>query len=65
MWKDPIVEEIRQFHQAHAAQFDNYPERIAQDWLQLQEQACAEGVKFVSYPPRRPVGWVAPIQAAL
>lgn len=63
MWKDPIVEEIRQFREAHAAEFDYDFDKIAQDWMRLQEQGRAEGVKFVSYPPRRPQGWVESNQA--
>lgn len=65
MWKDPIVEEIRAIREQHAAQFNYDPALIANDLLQSQERAKLQGRKFVSFPPRRPEGWIESNTAAL
>ena len=50
MWKDPIVAEVRQVREAHAAQFNNDLLAIYHD-LKKQEQNSHR--RFVSYPARR------------
>jgi hypothetical protein len=50
MWRDPIVEEIRQYRQEYAARFNHDLKAICRDLRQRQ----AEGDrKVVSLPPRR------------
>ncbi|HKI01870.1 MAG TPA: hypothetical protein VKK31_07825 [Thermoanaerobaculia bacterium] len=51
MWNDPIVEEVRQAREEHAAKFDYDLKRIFQD---LKEQEQRSGRKVVSLAPRRP-----------
>ena len=55
MWKDPIVEEIRQHREAYAAQFNYDLDAICRD---LQAKEKTSGRKLVSRPPR-PVREVA------
>ena len=50
MEKDPIVEEIRKFREAHAAKFNYDLEAICAD-LKKKEKVC--GHEVVSFPPRR------------
>lgn len=50
MSDDPIVSEIRQIRDAHAAQFGYDLDAIFRD---LKEQEQRSGQTFVSYPPRR------------
>ena len=50
MWKDPIVEEIRQHREAHAAKFNHDLDAICRDLRQQQE---ASGRKTVSFPAKR------------
>ena len=57
MWKDPIVEEIRNIREQHAARFNDDLTLIAKDMLKNQELAKQQGRKFASYPPLRPQGW--------
>lgn len=64
MWKDPIVEEIRNIREQHAARFNDDLTLIAKDLLKNQEQAKLQGRKFVSYPPLRPQGWGSPAPTA-
>jgi hypothetical protein len=52
MWEDPIVEEVRQVREAHAAQFSYDLLAIYHD---LKEQEKHSRKQFVSYPPRRAV----------
>lgn len=59
MYKDSIVQEIRDLRDQHAAEFGFDPKRILADIEQLDRQAAAQGRRYVSFPPRRPVGWVA------
>ena len=49
MSEDPIVKEVREAREHHAAQFDYDLKKIAQD-LKRQEQAS--GKKVVSLPPK-------------
>ncbi len=50
MFDDPIVEEIRQARQRHAAKFDYDLQAIYQD---LKEQEAASGWRIVAFPPRK------------
>jgi hypothetical protein len=52
---DPIVEEIRQVREAHAAKFDYDLRAIFQD---LKRQEVESGRRFSSYAPNR----IQPIQ---
>ena len=49
MFKDPIVEEVRDARQKHAAQFNYDLRKIAEDLRRKEQQA---GRKIVSYPPK-------------
>ena len=49
MWRDPIVEEIRQLRQQYAAQFNHDLKAICQD---LRERQKKGGRKLVTLPPR-------------
>ena len=51
---DPIVDEIRQYRDAHAARF-NYDLKAIYEDIKRREKERDErtGRKFVSYPPRR------------
>lgn len=50
MKKDPIVEEIRNYRQAHALRFNNKLHDICAD-LKKKEKEC--GHQIVSLPPKR------------
>lgn len=50
LWKDPIVEEVRQARRAHAKKFGNDLAAIAEN-LKRHEQD--RGRKVVSLPPKR------------
>ncbi len=52
MWVDPIVEEIHQFREAYAAQFNYDLKAICQD---IQRQQRESGREYVTLPPKRPV----------
>jgi hypothetical protein len=56
-----VIEEIRAFREAYAAQFNYDIDAISRD---LREQAKREGRKLISFPPRRPEGWVEHPDAA-
>ena len=49
MWRDPIVEEIRQYRQQYAARFNHDLKAICRD---LRERQKKGGRKVVSLPPR-------------
>lgn len=49
MWRDPIVEEIRQYRQEYAARFNHDLKAICRD---LRERQKKSGRKVVSLPPR-------------
>lgn len=49
MWRDPIVEEIRQLRQQYAARFNHDLKAICQD---LRERQKKGGRKVVTLPPR-------------
>ena len=61
---DPIVDEVRQVRDKHAAMFNYDLDAIFQD---IKEQEKKSGLKFVSYPPRRtePDQTLQPTVAAL
>lgn len=50
MWKDPVVEEVREARQNHAAQFGNDLRAIYND---LKATEIIEGRKVVSFPSKR------------
>ena len=50
MWRDPIVEEVRQLRQQYAAQFNHDLKAICRD---LRERQKKSGRKVVSLPPKR------------
>lgn len=50
MWQDPIVEEVREVRERHAAQFDFDLERIFAD---LKERERTSGRTYVTLPPKR------------
>ena len=57
MWIDPIVEEIHQIRQAHAARFNYDLKEIYNDWK--EKEKCCE-FKMVSLPikqqkPSKPI----------
>ncbi len=49
MWRDPIVEEVRQYRQQYAAQFNYDLKAICQDLREKQKKASG---KVVSRPAR-------------
>ncbi|MEX0725100.1 MAG: hypothetical protein WEB58_19075 [Planctomycetaceae bacterium] len=49
MWRDPIVDEIRQLRQEYAAQFNHDLKAICRD---LRERQAKGGRKVVTLPPR-------------
>lgn len=51
MWRDPIVEEIRQLREQYAAQFDHDLKAICRD---LRARQKAGGRKVISLAPRPP-----------
>ena len=57
MWKDPIVEEIHEIRRQIAAEQGNDMQRIGAYFMTRQKERERH---LVSYPPRRPDGWVAP-----
>jgi hypothetical protein len=50
MWKDPIVEEVRNIRDAHAAQYNYDLKAIYQA---LKQEEAASGRTFVKLPPKR------------
>jgi hypothetical protein len=54
MWKDPIIEEIRNARQAWAEACDFDMQKMYANIAKRQELAKAQGRKFVSFPPRQP-----------
>ncbi len=59
MWKDPIVEEVRAFRDEHARAFGYDADAIFADLVRAQSAREREGIKFVNFEPRRPLGWIA------
>jgi len=51
MWKDEIVEEIRQGREAYAAKFNYDIAAMVRDAQQRQQQS---GRELVTLPPKRP-----------
>ncbi|MBF0308788.1 MAG: hypothetical protein HQL56_04580 [Magnetococcales bacterium] len=49
MWQDPLVEEIRQIREEHAARFHYDPEAIYQDLKRLEQES---GRQTVSLQPK-------------
>ena len=57
MWKDPIVEEVRAIRDEHARAFGYDADAIFADLERAQSVREREGIKFVNFEPRRPIGW--------
>jgi hypothetical protein len=55
MWQDPIVQETRALREQYAQQFNHDPVAIYEDIIKRQS---ASGKQLVSFPPRRPAGYV-------
>ena len=49
MWQDPIIEEIHQYREAYAKQFNNDVWAIYEDLKAREEQSRLEGRRFVSF----------------
>lgn len=60
IWKDPIVEEVREIRQAHAQRFNYDLRAIFDDLRKQQDQSGRTYVRFEPRPPsaaaRRKVG---------
>jgi hypothetical protein len=50
MWKDPIVEEVRNVRDTHAAEYNYNLKAIYQA---LKKEEAASGRRFVKLPPKR------------
>ncbi|MEX2171660.1 MAG: hypothetical protein WD851_20240 [Pirellulales bacterium] len=49
---DPIIEEIYEFRAEHAAMFNHDVRAIVRDFIRQQEEAKAQGKKFVKTPAK-------------
>lgn len=49
MWQDPIIEEIHQYREAYAKQFNNDVWAIYEDLKAQEKQSQLEGRRFVSF----------------
>lgn len=56
--RDLIVEEIHQFRREYAAKFNYDLKAICED---LRSREGEDGRGVVSFPPKRPKGWVEPV----
>ena len=52
MWEDPIVKEVRQVREEHAARFNYDPVAIYNDMRRLQQESGREYVDFSRKPDR-------------
>lgn len=52
MIEDPIVKEVREVRERHAARFNYDLKKITEDLKRQEEQS---GKKIVSLPPKRPL----------
>ena len=50
MWRDPVVEEVRNIREAHARKFNYDLQAI---YREIKKQEKTSGRKFISFPPRR------------
>ena len=50
MWRDPIVEEVRNIREAHARKFNYDLEAI---FREIKKQEKTSGRKFISFTPKR------------
>lgn len=58
---DPIVAEVRKARDDYARRFNYDLEAIVKD---LQEKEKRHGSRLVSFPPKRPPGWIEPGRAS-
>ena len=61
MWRDPIVERVRELREQYAARFNHDLKAICRD---LRERQKAGGRKVVSLPPKRITKVAPPRQPA-
>lgn len=54
---DPIIEELHRIRQEYAASFNHDLKAICEDLRSKQER---DGREVVSFPPKRPKGWIEP-----
>jgi len=50
MWNDPIIEELHQIRQAHAAKFNYDLKAIYDDFKRSEEKYRQQGYRIVSWP---------------
>lgn len=48
MWNDPIIEELHQIRQAHAAKFNYDLKAMFDDFKRSEEKYRSQGYQFVS-----------------
>ena len=53
MWQDPIIQEIRQIREEHAARFNYDLWEIYRDLKEQEEQEKRSGRTFISYPSKK------------
>ena len=53
--KDPIIEELHQIRREYAASFNYDLKAICED---LRSREGEDGREVVSFPPKRPIGWI-------
>jgi hypothetical protein len=56
MWNDPIIEELHQARQAHAAKFNYDLKAIYDDFKRVEEEYRQKGYPLVSWPLRKDKG---------
>lgn len=61
---DPIVDEIHKTRERLLAEFDGDLDALVKDAQRRTEESRQAGRTVVSYPPRRPKGWIDPTKKA-
>ena len=64
MWKDEIVDELHAMREAHAASLGYDAQKLYEELKAHEQLSRSKGFQFVSYPPRRPKGWIQPVELA-
>jgi hypothetical protein len=61
MWTNPIIEELHEVRRQIAAEHGDDIQALGRHYMERQK---AHADRLVSFPPRRPEGWVeaAPVQ---
>lgn len=57
MFDDPVVEEVHRIRERMLAEHGGDLRALMESIRQSEKEAMAAGRKFVSLPPRRPVGY--------